>query len=364
MESIGINLLWLEPGVVGGSENYTLSLLRAVHDLDPLDLELVVYGPRSILDHHPDIGHRFEFVVAPNLPAKRLGRVAAEHTWLSRHTGRHNLMHYAGGVLPKGAPAQSILTILDLQPLDMPQNFGRMKRSWLGQMIPRSVDDAKLITVPSMFTAQRLEELLGVPQEVIRVVPFGVRAASTVQTPIGEKPVVLYPAIAYAHKRHCDLIDAFVKVRAAVPDARLVLTGGPGPLTDTVQEQIVSCGLGEFVEITGWVSEPEMQEWYSNAAVLAFPSEYEGFGLPVLEAMNHSTPVVVADAGSLPEIAGPAATVVPVRDPDALARAIVGILINGEKAASMAVDGAAWASRFTWRRAGEALISAYRDALV
>ncbi len=363
MESIGINLLWLEPGVVGGSENYTLSLLRAVHDVDPLDLELVLYGPRAILDHHPDIGHRFEFVVAPNLHAKRLGRIAAEHTWLSRHTGRHQLMHYAGGVLPKGAPAQSILTILDVQPLDLPQNFGRMKRGWLGQMIPRSVHDAKLITVPSKFTAQRLEELLAVPQEVIRVVPFGVRPGSTPQTPIGGDPVVLYPAIAYAHKRHCDLIDAFVAVRATVPNARLVLTGGPGPLIDTVREQIASYGLGDVVEITGWISESEMQEWYSNATVVAFPSEYEGFGLPALEAMNHSTPVVVTDAGSLPEVVGPAATVVPVRDPVALAEAIVAVLTNPEKAAEMAMAGAKWASRFTWKRAGEALISAYRDAL-
>ncbi len=363
MESIGINLLWLEPGGVGGSENYTLSLLRAVSDVDPLDMELVLYGPQTILDHHPDIGHRFEFIVAPNLHAKKLGRVAAEHTWLSRHTGRHHLMHYAGGVLPKNAPAQSILTILDLQPLDLPENFSRMKRTWLGQMIPRSVHDAKLITVPSKFTAQRLEELLGVPREVIRVVPFGIRPRSSTQTSIGDNPVVLYPAIGYAHKRHCDLVEAFVSVRAAVPNARLVLTGGPGPLTETVREQIATCGLGDAVEITGWISESEMQDWYSRAAVVAVPSEYEGFGLPALEAMNHSTPVVVTAAGSLPEVVGSAATVVPVRDPDALAAAIVAVLTNREKAAEMAVAGAKWASGFTWRRAGEALISAYRDAL-
>lgn len=363
MESIGVNLLWLEPGVVGGSENYTLSLLRAVHDVDPLDLELVLYGSQSILDHHPDIGQRFEFVVAPSLPARKLGRVAAEHTWLSRHTGRHQLMHYAGGVLPKGAPSQSILTILDLQPLDLPQNFGRLKRGWLGQMIPRSVDDAKLITVPSNFTAQRLKELLGVPEGVIRVVPFGVQPGSTPPTPSADTPVVLYPAIAYTHKRHCDLIDAFVTVRARVPNARLVLTGGPGPLTETVRTQIANLGLGDVVEMTGWIPESEMQEWYANATVVAFPSEYEGFGLPALEAMNHNTPVVVTDAGSLPEVVGPAATVVPVRDPDALAAAIVVVLTDRKKAEEMADAGSRWAARFTWRRAGEALISAYRDAL-
>lgn len=370
METIGVNLLWLEPGVVGGSEEYTLSLLRAIHDLDPLDLELRLFSQRSLMDHHPDLGLRFEVITAPRVPARKIGRVATEHTWLARQASGLPLIHHAGGVIPGSAATAAMLTVLDLQPLDLPANFGRVKRNWLAQMLPRSVDQAKLIVTPSAFTAGRLADLLDVPEEMIRVVPFGVVAPSGDQVadlpdpgPEPAPPTFLYPAIAYPHKRHVDLVDALVLVRREVPDARLVLTGRHGPCSDAVARHIADTGLDAAVDVLGRVDRQILNAWYRRATAVVIPSEYEGFGLPALEAMQAGTPVIVADAGASPEIAGDAALVVPPRSPQELAAAMIQVATDPAIADRMSARGRERAARFTWVAAGTALIDAYRDAL-
>ncbi|MFW2381311.1 MAG: glycosyltransferase family 4 protein, partial [Acidimicrobiales bacterium] len=319
MKTIGVNLLWLQPGVVGGSEEYTLSLLRAVHEIDPLDLELRLYVQKSLLEHHPDLGQRFEVLTAPGLPGGKVGRVVAEHTWLARQSTSVSVVHHAGGVIPSQAPSVPVLTILDLQPLDMPENFGFIKRAWLGRMIPRSLERAAVIVTPSSFTAGRITAM-GVSEDRLHVVPFGLepsedglssRTASDPVAPVA--PVFVYPAIAYPHKRHADLIEAFSILVADHPEARLILTGGEGPLTGPVRSLIEAASLGGSVKMTGRISRPELLELVASATAVVIPSEYEGFGLPALEAMSLGTPVIVADAGSLPEVVGGAGIVVPPR---------------------------------------------------
>ncbi len=367
METIGVNLLWLDPGVVGGSEEYTLSLLRAVHDIDPLDLELQLFARRSLLAHHPDIGQRFEVVTAPRMPAGKVGRILAEHTWLAQRSGAVRLVHHAGGVIPSGTRNESVLSILDLQPLDMPENFGTTKRRWLGRMIPRSVERARLVVVPSAFTALRLNELLDVPDHKVRIVPFGIEPAvriddDTEQRARAISPMFLYPAIAYPHKRHLDLLDAFEEVHRQHPDTELVLTGGPGPLTAEITTRIQKLALGPAVTMPGRIPRRELLSLYRRATAVVVPSEYEGFGLPALEAMNLGIALIAADAGSLPEVVGDAGLIVPPRDPDALAKAMTSVLdprTNDE----LSARGKQRARLFNWQGSGEALISAYRDAL-
>ncbi len=367
METIGVNLLWLDPGVVGGSEEYTLSLLRAVHDIDPLDLELRLFARRSLLAHHPDIGQRFEVVTAPPMPAGKIGRIVAEHTWLAQRAGTVGLVHHAGGVIPAGTKNESVLTILDLQPLDMPENFGMTKRRWLGRMIPQSVERARLIVVPSAFTASRLNGLLDVPDQKIRIVPFGIEPAVRIDNDIEHprpagSPMFLYPAIAYPHKRHLDLIDAFAQVYRQHPDSELVLTGGPGPLTAEITTRIEKLGLGPAVTMPGRIPRRALLSLYGRATAVVVPSEYEGFGLPALEAMNLGIPVIAADAGSLPEVVGSAGLIVPPRDPDALAKAMASVLDPGTSD-ELSDLGRRRALLFNWQGSGEALISAYRDAV-
>lgn len=364
METVGVNLLWLVPGIVGGSEEYTLGLLRAVHELDPLDLELRLFVHRSLLDHHPDLGRRFEIRTAPWVPGGKAGRVAIEHTWLARQSSRVSLVHHAGGVVPSGTPAASVLAILDLQPLDMPRNFGNVKRNWLGHMIPRSIEAASVIVTPSQFTASRITGLFGVGRERIHVVPFGLEGP--VHGSRGSRPrdpLFVYPSIAYPHKRHVDLIDAFSVLSADHPNARLVLTGGEGPKTSELRSQIEAAGLSSSVSLTGRIPRDDLLTLIGTATAVVIPSEYEGFGLPALEAMSLGTPVIVADAGSSPEVVGDAGIVVPTRDPGALTRAMGSLLGDRSIWLQRSEAGRHRAASFRWEDSGQALISAYRAAL-
>ncbi len=362
METIGVNLLWLEPGVVGGSEEYTLSLLRAVHDLDPLDIELKLFAQQGLIDHHPDLEKRFEVLIAPKLPGGKAGRIAAEHTWLARQSADVRVVHHAGGVIPAGTAGPSMLTVLDLQPLDMPENFGPVKRNWLGQMIPRSLEQAVVIVAPSRFTASRITGQFDVDPQRVHVVPFALNDL-TVPIDPSPTPVFVYPAIAYAHKRHSDLIEAFAILRIDHPDAELVLTGAPGPLTDAVRKQITAAGLDESVTLTGRIPRDELMALMGAATAVVIPSEYEGFGVPALEAMSLGTPVIVADAGSSPEIVGGCGIVVPPRQPARLAHAMHRVIVDPDHARRFGEAGIQRAANFGWEKSGRALVDAYRDAL-
>jgi glycosyltransferase involved in cell wall biosynthesis len=141
-----------------------------------------------------------------------------------------------------------------------------------------------------------------------------------------------------------------------------VLTGGSGPLSSAVAARIDELALAGAVTITGRIPRGELTSLFLQASAVVVPSEYEGFGLPALEAMNLGIPLIAADAGSLPEVVGDAGLLVPPRDPEALAAAMISVLDTGTSA-ELSDRGRRRARLFNWRDSGAALISAYRDAL-
>jgi alpha-1,3-rhamnosyl/mannosyltransferase len=303
-----VNLTWLVPGVVGGSEESTTDALRAVLAGHP-DVELHLGVLRPFLDAHPDLAGACRCEVLDLDGSSKVTRVVAEQTWLARRTRelRPDVVHHAGGVLPLVHPGASTLTVHDLQPLDLPQNFGRVKRLYIRTMLGRSVRAAGAVCVPSRFTATRLADLLGVSGPRVHVVPW---SAPRVATDItrreqdANRPVFLYPAITYPHKNHMVLLDAFAELRRGLPEARLVLPGGPGPLESEVLARIARADLEGSVQRPGRVPRASLEALYAQATAVVVPSRYEGFGLPALEAMVRGVPVVVADAGALPEVRG------------------------------------------------------------
>ncbi|MFV0526537.1 MAG: glycosyltransferase family 4 protein [Acidimicrobiales bacterium] len=367
--TVGVNLLWLVPGVVGGSEEYTLRLLRALDDGDHGDLRLRVYGTEALLAAHPDLAERFPVVTAPRALG-RAGRVAVEHSWLAAASRHDDLVHHAGGVVPAVRLRPAVLTIHDLQPLDLPDNFSTVKRRWLGSMLPRSARAARLVITPSRFSADRVHDRLGVDRNRLRVVAHGHNpdGGAVPVDPATEARIdgygrfVLYPAISYPHKRHIDLIEMLDRLGDRHPELHLVLTGRPGPEHDRLRSRASDLGLTDRVHLTGRVPEAELDRLYRRAAAVAFPSSYEGFGNPLLEAMARDTPVVTSGAGSLPEVAGGAAIITPVGDPDALADAVGRVLDEPGLADRMRRAGRRRAGEFGWDGAGRQLAGVYRDA--
>ena len=373
---VGVNLLWLVPGVVGGSEEYTVRALLALADRDDPGLRVTLFALRQVSEAHPEIAERFEVVSSGSEGHRRAERVARESTWLPRMVDQHgvDLVHHAGGVVPPGpmvARTPSLLTIHDLQPLVMPENFTSVKRRWLSAMLPRSVDRASLVATPSEPASASVVELLGVDPERVITVPHGVEAAPEVGTDRLEAVrdryrlsprTILYPAIPYRHKDHATLVAAFSRLAGSRDDLTLVLAGGPGPVDAELAALIGRSGFGSRVRRTGRVPWPDLEALYALATVVAVPSRFEGFGAPALEAMAAGRPLVAADATALPWVVGDGGRLVAPGDVEGWADALASIIDHPAEARRLGAAGKERSRAFTWARTAEALSSGYRLA--
>jgi glycosyltransferase involved in cell wall biosynthesis len=327
---VGVNLLWLVPGVVGGSEEYATRVLGALADPASDDIELVLFTLRPFADAHPTLAARCTTVTAPIDGSNKALRVAFESTWLPREMRRRRIdvVHHLGGRMPLVSRSPSVVTIHDLQPLDHPQNFSAVKRRFLARALPRTARRADVVVTPSEFVRRGVVARLGVADAQAMVVaapvpaPAAAAVADVAPALAGGASYFLYPAITYAHKNHATLIDAFARVVVDRPGVRLLLTGGPGPCEADVRAQIHRLGLDDAVVRTGRLPHAELDRLLQHAVALVFPSRYEGFGLPVVEAMVSGCPVIASDATALPEVLGDAGALVAPDDVDGWRKAM------------------------------------------
>ena len=199
----------------------------------------------------------------------------------------------------------------------------------------------------SEFVRERAVDRLGLDPDRVRVVPLGV--AHDRLSPGGEtrEPFLLYPARLWAHKNHARLFEAFAQLRRGRPELRLVLTGGGHE----------GASLPEGVESRGLVSDNELARLYRSAACLVFPSLYEGFGLPPLEAMACGCPVAASRAGAIPETCGDAAVLFDAYDPAAIAAGVTEALGRSDELRARGLEHAA---RFTWEATARGHDEVYR----
>lgn len=368
-----VNLSWLVPGVVGGSEDSTTAALTAVLDNHP-EVEVHLAVLRPFLSAHPDLAERCMCEVLDLSGTSKVARVLAEQTWLARRTAElcPDVVHHAGGVVPLRHPGRTALTIHDLQPLDLPDNFTAAKRAYLRFMLGRSAAAADLVCVPSEFTASRVVDLLKVPRDSIEVVPWTVGSSSATiaaAPPDSRRPLFLYPAITYPHKNHLVLLDAFADLLRAIPGARLALPGGAGPGEGEVRARIARRDLAGKVDRPGRVERSVLERLYREATAVVVPSRYEGFGLPALEAMARGVPVLVADAGALPEVvaggAGPAPAPVDPDDVTAWSEAMQAVArLDDDRRRLLVEAGLSRAAGFEPSRTADALVAAWRRVAV
>ncbi|MEO1063074.1 MAG: glycosyltransferase family 1 protein [Actinomycetota bacterium] len=297
---VGVNLLWLVPGQVGGTENYAVRLLGGVADLAPSDVDVALFVLPGFAEAHPGLAARFEHRVAPVDGRRRALRVLAESTWLAARSRDRDLVHHLGGTVPTIRTAPSVLTIHDLQYLAHPEWFSAVKRRYLGLTVPRSVRAADLVTAVSGPAADHVVEAFGVdrPAVVPHVVP---------ELVVGSPPpglpdrYLVFPAMTYPHKNHEILLDAISSLEPA-RRPHLVLTGGAGRHHETVSARLADPAIADHVRHLGRLDDATFGAVLAGASGLVFPSRYEGFGVPVVEAMSVGVPVVSSSTPPLDDL--------------------------------------------------------------
>lgn len=289
-------------------------------------------------------------------------------------TGPICLFHATDFVLPPvRRGTKTVVQIHDLSFLRVPQAAPPGLGDWLKRAVPASVGRADHVLADSRATRDDLLELCDLPsRSAISVLYGGVDARFRPASGAAQEAVlrkyglpqrsfILSVGTLQPRKNHGRLVEALGLLRRAGLDVQLVIAGGAGWLSGPFHRQLQESGLRQYVWLPGYVDDDDLPALYSAATVFAFPSLYEGFGLPVLEAMACATPVVTSNLSSLPEVAGDAALLVDPLDLEALADAIRRAIEDGELRRRLICAGLERARQFTWSRAARQLLQVYRD---
>ncbi len=279
-----------------------------------------------------------------------------------------DLFHGTLNVVPLACPVPTVVTVHDLAFIRFPQTFRAYNRTYLDVATRTSVRRARYILAVSEHTRREVAGLLGVPLERIIVTPNAARAhfrppdparlVQFIQQQQLPAQFILYVGTLEPRKNLTTLLQAYRQI-ARDTDAPLFIGGGKGWLYQPVFEQLEALGLRERVHFIGYIDEDALPLWYAAATVFVFPSLYEGFGMPPLEAMACGTPVIASNSTSIPEVVGDAGLLIPPTDASALAAALLRVLHDADLRHSMRERGLVQARRFAWHTTAERTLQVY-----
>jgi glycosyltransferase involved in cell wall biosynthesis len=367
---VGLNLIYLVPGETGGMETYARELIPALSRERP-GLRITAFvNAEAYEESGPWTAHAVE---VPVRARRRSEWVRGEQVLLPRVAARAgvDLLHSLGSTAPTWGRFRRVVTIQDVIYRIYPEAHSGMRARVMGILVPLAARRSDRVLVPSTSTRDDLVRLLGVPAGKIDVAPLGVGSAREEPTPepvlraaygLGSRRVVLTASAKRPHKNLLRLLDAWALIPA---DERpvLLLPGYPTEHEDRLREHASRLGLGGDTRFPGWVSPAELEGLYGLASSFVFPSLYEGFGLPVLEAMSRGLPVACSGRASLAEVAGDAALKFDPENPGAIASAVMDILRNQSLAQSLRRAGIERARQFTWEATARATLASYERAL-
>jgi glycosyltransferase involved in cell wall biosynthesis len=294
---------------------------------------------------------------------------------VERFTGRLDLFHSPDFVLPPvNDDIPTLLTVHDLSFLHFPETFTPSLVNYLNKLVPRSVRRASHILVDSQSTRQDIVDRYAVPNDKITVLYGGVSERfKPVENELqlkevrekygmGQRPYVFSVSTLQPRKNYEMLIRAFKEI-AAIKPHNLVIAGGKGWLYERVLEEISLQGLDDRVLLIGFADDADLPALYSGASLFAYPSLYEGFGLPLLEAMACGVPILNSNASCLPEVAGTATQQLSPDDQSGWTKAMASLLTDGGQRSRMVAAGFLQARKFTWTRAAQTLNDIYQRLL-
>ncbi len=371
---VGLNLIFLVPGETGGMEVAARELIPELIAAAPAGMRFTAFVNREAAAAEGPWGELLPAVTVPVRARDRRQWVLGEQTLLPVLAARAGvtLVHSMASTAPLWGPFRRVVTVHDLIYARFPDAHPGLRDRGMRVLVPAAARRSDRVIADSQSTRADLLELTRVPAERIDVVPLGLGSAARAQPlapaqarerfDLGERPVVLTLSAKRPHKNLAALVGAL----AAIPAERrplLVLPGYPTWHEAELRERAAAAGVAEDVRFLGWVSGVEVESLWSVADAFVFPSLYEGFGLPVLEAMARGVPVACADASSLPEVAGDAALLFDPRRESEIAAAIQRLLGEPELAQRLRGLGRERAKLFTWERAARLTLQSYSAAL-
>ncbi len=294
--------------------------------------------------------------------------------WVVRQERLH-LLHALAYVTPIVAPCPTVVTVHDLSFVRYPEAFRPLNRLYLQVMTRRSVLRARRIIADSFSTRDDLVQTWNIPSERIYVVHVGVEKAYRPAPPEAVEAFrrrrglperfVLYLGTLEPRKNVIAAVEAFARWIQATGDRTtwLILGGAKGWYYERIFSRVQELGITDRVRFPGYIPSAELPDWYRAAEVFLYPSLYEGFGLPPLEAMACGTPVITSNTSSLPEVVGDAALKVDPHDVEAIAEALARLLEDADLRRQLREAGLERARLFSWERTARETIAAYHLAL-
>jgi glycosyltransferase involved in cell wall biosynthesis len=341
-----------------GIGNYTLGMLEGMAEAAGGRHELVAFsvaGPRGT-------GRIKEALGALDVDRRQIVMPPSSHTWrtawsrlgfpkVERLAGKLDVFHFSDWMYPAQSGGLRTTTVYDLSPIHHPEWVATRTRRMHGRKYANAATTSDLIFAISKFTAEDVAKTLRFPRERIHVAHPGVHPRYSPEGPkaVRDAPYVLAVATLEPRKNLERLAAAFALVRAKRPELELVVAGAPV----TWAEQKLA---GDAVTALGFIPDEQLPDLYRGASVFAYPSLFEGFGIPVIEAMASGTPVVTSSDPSLDEAAGDAAVRADPKSPEAIATSIERALDERD---TLIPRGLEHAKRFTWRACGEAYLHGF-----
>lgn len=380
---VGLNALLLslsDDHRAAGIHRYIVALLDALGRRGDVAVTAFTADARARRVLPPAV----DIALAPAWTRRRSLRIAYEQFALPLALRRRHVdvFHSAAYAMPALGAPPAVVTVHDLSFVRVPETFPRRQARYLTAVTRHAVRHARALIAVSDFTRRELIDALGADPNRVHVVPNGVDAAFAPPRPADiaafrrrtglPERYVLAVGTMQPRKNYGVLLAAYARVRGSeggMPGAStdgsdappaLVIAGAPGWGDSDVAAIADRLGIRAHVILPGFVAAADLPLLYAAAEVFAFPSRYEGFGLPALEAMACGTPVVVSDASSLPEVVGAAGLTVGPDDVDGWAAALRALLEDPARRASLSVLGRAQAAGFTWDRTAELTVEVYR----
>ena len=362
---VALNLLYLIPGVVGGTETYATSLIHALAKADA-DNDYVVYVNRGAADLDITPAANFRRVVCPFIALRRIVRYGWEQGVLPLQLSRAKpaLVHSLGYVAPLAAKGPHVVSVHDLNYLGHTGRRTAAGRRAFRFFVEQTVKRAAHVITISEFSRGEIMKHLPVRPDKVSVIHLAGReengevargGTEKAATPISSPYIMAFGSLS-AHKNLGRLVAAFNTIAGTIPHS-LVLVGHL-PEKAAFRAELEQAG-NDRVKFTGYLPDAEVQALIANASLFAFPSLYEGFGMPIIDAQNAGVPIACSNVAALPEVAGEGAYLFDPYSVEAIANALKACLLDTDLRADLVRKGYANAAHFSWDKTARETLAVY-----